>query len=272
MLIQDRIAIVSGASSGLGAACVQRFLERGARVVGLDLAPPRDDVPWIGAEAYTHILTNVTEAESVQSAVNQAVERFGRLEIAVCCAGVLHGERVVGREGPGSLDAFRRVLDINVCGTYNVVRCTAAAMMRNTVSESEPERGVIERGVPERGVPERGVPERGVIVMTSSIAAYDGQIGQAAYAASKGAVASMTLPMAREFGQHGIRVVSVAPGVFETPMMQAASEKVRQPLLAQSIFPKRFGFPREFADFVEQILQNSMLNGSTVRLDGALRM
>jgi NAD(P)-dependent dehydrogenase (short-subunit alcohol dehydrogenase family) len=216
------------------------------------LAPPRDDVPWIGAEAYTHILTNVTEAESVQSAVNQAVERFGRLEIAVCCAGVLHGERVVGREGPGSLDAFRRVLDINVCGTYNVVRCTAAAMMRNTVSESE--------------------PERGVIVMTSSIAAYDGQIGQAAYAASKGAVASMTLPMAREFGQHGIRVVSVAPGVFETPMMQAASEKVRQPLLAQSIFPKRFGFPREFADFVEQILQNSMLNGSTVRLDGALRM
>jgi NAD(P)-dependent dehydrogenase (short-subunit alcohol dehydrogenase family) len=257
MRIQDRIAIVSGASSGLGAACVQRFLERGARVVGLDLAPPRDDVPWIGAEAYTHILTNVTEAESVQSAVNQAVERFGRLEIAVCCAGVLHGERVVGREGPGSLDAFRRVLDINVCGTYNVVRCTAAAMMRNTVSESEPE---------------RGVPERGVIVMTSSIAAYDGQIGQAAYAASKGAVASMTLPMAREFGQHGIRVVSVAPGVFETPMMQAAAEKVRQPLLAQSIFPKRFGFPSEFADFVEQILQNSMLNGSTVRLDGALRM
>jgi len=180
------------------------------------------------------------------------VDRFGRLEIAVCCAGVLHGERVVGREGPGSLDAFRRVLDINVCGTFNVVRCTAAAMMRNTVSDSE--------------------PERGVIVMTSSIAAYDGQIGQASYAASKGAVASMTLPMAREFGPHGIRVVSVAPGVFETPMMQAASEKVRQPLLAMSVFPKRFGFPKEFADFVEQILQNPMLNGSTVRLDGALRM
>jgi 3-hydroxyacyl-CoA dehydrogenase/3-hydroxy-2-methylbutyryl-CoA dehydrogenase len=252
MQIQDRIALVSGASSGLGAACVQRLLERGARVVGLDLAPPRDDVPWLGAEAYTHILTNVTEAESVQSAVNQAVDRFGRLEIAVCCAGVLHGERVVGREGPGSLDAFRRVLDINVCGTFNVVRCTAAAMMRNTVSDSE--------------------PERGVIVMTSSIAAYDGQIGQASYAASKGAVASMTLPMAREFGPHGIRVVSVAPGVFETPMMQAASEKVRQPLLAMSVFPKRFGFPKEFADFVEQILQNPMLNGSTVRLDGALRM
>ena len=252
MQIQDRIALVSGASSGLGAACVQRLLERGARVVGLDLAPPRDDVPWLGAEAYTHILANVTEAESVQSAVNQVVDRFGRLEIAVCCAGVQHGERVVGREGPGSLDAFRRVLDINVCGTFNVVRCTAAAMMRNTVSDSE--------------------PERGVIVMTSSIAAYDGQIGQASYAASKGAVASMTLPMAREFGPHGIRVVSVAPGVFETPMMQAASEKVRQPLLAMSVFPKRFGFPKEFADFVEQILQNPMLNGSTVRLDGALRM
>lgn len=252
MRIQDRIALVSGASSGLGAACVQRLLERGARVVGLDLAPPRDDVTWSGSEAYTHMIVNVTEAEAVQSAVNQAVERLGRLEIAVCCAGVLHGERVVGRDGPGSLDAFRRVLDINVCGTYNVARCTAAAMMRNTVSDSE--------------------PERGVIIMTSSIAAYDGQIGQAAYAASKGAVASMTLPMAREFGPHGIRVVSVAPGVFETPMMQAASEKVRQPLLAMSVFPKRFGFPKEFADFVEQILQNPMLNGSTVRLDGGLRM
>jgi 3-hydroxyacyl-CoA dehydrogenase/3-hydroxy-2-methylbutyryl-CoA dehydrogenase len=252
MEMKGQIAIVTGASSGLGAACVQRFLERGAHVVGLDLAMPRPDVPWLNAESYKHVLTNVVEADSVQAAVHQTVENYGRLDIAVCCAGVLHGERVVGREGPSNLDAFRRVIDINVCGTYNVVRCAAAAMMRNSVSETQ--------------------PQRGVIVMTSSIAAYDGQIGQAAYSASKGAVASMTLPMAREFGPHGIRVVSVAPGVFETPMMQAASEKVRQPLLAQSIFPKRFGFPEEFADFVEQVIQNPMLNGSTVRLDGALRM
>lgn len=257
MQIQGRNAIVTGASSGLGAACVQILLERGAKVVGLDLAPPRPELPWLGLDTYTHILANVVEADSVQSAIHQAVAGLGRLDIAVCCAGVLHGERVVGREGPANLDAFRRVLDINVCGTFNVVRCTAAAMMQNSLSEADAE---------------RGSPERGVIVMTSSIAAYDGQVGQAAYAASKGAVASMTLPMAREFGQHGIRVVSVAPGVFETPMMQAASEKVRQPLLAQSVFPKRFGFPREFADFVEQIIQNPMLNGSTVRLDGALHM
>jgi NAD(P)-dependent dehydrogenase (short-subunit alcohol dehydrogenase family) len=228
------------------------LLERGAKVIGLDLAPPRPELPWIASDAYTHILTNVIEADSVQSAVHQAVEQRGRIDVAICCAGILHGERVVGREGPASLDAFRRVVEINVCGTFNVVRCTAAAMMRNQASEAE--------------------PERGVIVMTSSIAAYDGQIGQAAYSASKGAVAAMTLPMAREFGPHGIRVLSVAPGVFETPMMQAASEKVRQPLLAQSVFPKRFGFPSEFADFVEQILQNPMLNGTTVRLDGALHM
>lgn len=252
MHIEGRTAIVSGASSGLGAACVQRLIEQGARVVGLDLAPPREEAPWLGSNAYLHILTNVVEADSVQAAVSQAVERFGRVDIAVCCAGILHGERVVGREGPASLDAFRRVLEINVCGTFNVVRCAAAAMMRNPTT-----------------VPE---DERGVIVMTSSIAAYDGQVGQSAYAASKGAVASMTLPIAREFGPHGIRVVSVAPGVFETPMMQAASEKVRQPLLAQSVFPKRFGFPSEFADFVEQVLKNPMLNGSTVRLDGALHM
>lgn len=252
MQIQDRIAIVSGASSGLGAACVERLIEGGAKVVGLDLADPRSDVPWLNADAYTHRITNVTEADAVQAAIDLTVATHGRLDIAICCAGVLHGERVVGREGPANLDAFRRVLEINVCGTFNVVRCAAAAMMRNQASDDQ--------------------QEKGVIVMTSSIASYDGQVGQAAYAASKGAVAAMTLPMAREFGPHGIRVVSVAPGVFETPMMQAASEKVRQPLLAQSVFPKRFGLPSEFADFVEQILRNPMLNGSTVRLDGGLHM
>lgn len=252
MQISGRVAVVSGSSSGLGAACVHRLIARGAHVIGLDLAPPRNDVPWLDSPSYLHILTNVTEGDSVQSAMAQIAERFGKLEIAVCCAGVLHGERVVGREGPANLDAFRRVLDINVCGTFNVARCAAAAMMRNHPTDAE--------------------PERGVIAMTSSIAAFDGQVGQAAYAASKGAVAAMTLPMAREFGHHGIRVVSIAPGVFETPMMQAASEKVRQPLLAQSVFPKRFGFPDEFADFVEQVVTNSMLNGATLRLDGALHM
>jgi NAD(P)-dependent dehydrogenase (short-subunit alcohol dehydrogenase family) len=159
---------------------------------------------------------------------------------------------VVGRDGPANLAAFRRVLEINVIGTFNVIRFAAAAMMRNEVSQES--------------------MERGVIVMTSSIAAFDGQIGQCAYSASKGAVAAMTLPIARELGAYAIRVVSIAPGVFETPMMQAASEKVRQPLFEQTVFPKRFGLPSEYADLMEQIIANPMLNGSTLRLDGALRM
>jgi NAD(P)-dependent dehydrogenase (short-subunit alcohol dehydrogenase family) len=198
------------------------------------------------------VVANVVDGESVQAAHDRAIDRFGHIDIAICCAGVLHGERLVGREGPAKLDAFRRVLEINVIGTFNVIRFSAAAMMRNELTEES--------------------SERGVIVMTSSIAAFDGQIGQSAYSASKGAVASMTLPIARELGAYGIRVVSIAPGVFETPMMQGASEKVRQPLLEQTVFPKRFGLPHEYAELMEQVIANPMLNGTTIRLDGALHM
>jgi NAD(P)-dependent dehydrogenase (short-subunit alcohol dehydrogenase family) len=164
----------------------------------------------------------------------------------------LHGERLLGRDGPASLEAFRRVVDINVCGTFNIVRLAAESMAKGEATQPD--------------------GERGVIVMTSSIAAFDGQIGQAAYAASKGAVAAMTLPLARELGRFGIRVVSIAPGVFETPMMHSASEKVRQPLLEDSVFPKRFGYPEEFAATVQQIFENPMLNGTVLRLDAGLRM
>ncbi|MCU0708697.1 MAG: SDR family NAD(P)-dependent oxidoreductase [Pirellula sp.] len=252
MKIEGKVAIVSGASSGLGQACAQRLIARGCRVVGLDIAAPRWTPTTGSHDSFTSVVANVVDGESVQAAHDRAIDRFGHIDIAICCAGVLHGERLVGREGPAKLDAFRRVLEINVIGTFNVIRFSAAAMMRNELTEES--------------------SERGVIVMTSSIAAFDGQIGQSAYSASKGAVASMTLPIARELGAYGIRVVSIAPGVFETPMMQGASEKVRQPLLEQTVFPKRFGLPHEYAELMEQVIANPMLNGTTIRLDGALHM
>jgi NAD(P)-dependent dehydrogenase (short-subunit alcohol dehydrogenase family) len=197
------------------------------------------------------VRTDVTSEADVRAAIAAGGERFGPLRGAVACAGVLHAERVLGRSGVASLDEFRRVIDINLNGTFNIVRLAA-----ESIAKSEPQEGGL----------------RGVVVMTSSVSAFDGQVGQTSYAASKGGVASLTLPLAREFGQHGIRVVSVAPGVFETPMMQAAPDKVRQSLVDQIPFPKRFGQPQEFADFVCHIFENNMLNGCVLRLDGAVRM
>jgi NAD(P)-dependent dehydrogenase (short-subunit alcohol dehydrogenase family) len=257
MNIAGKTILVTGSSSGLGAACAQRLLEQGANVVGLDrTAEPSWLSTWSGPSLwqarYWHAQGDVTEEASVQSIVMRGIEKFGELSGAVCCAGILHGERVVGKDALASLDAFRKVIDVNLVGTFNVVRFAAQAIGNSTPQEPD--------------------SERGVIVMTSSIAAFDGQVGQCAYSASKGAVAAMTLPMAREFGRLGIRVVSIAPGVFDTPMMQAASDKVRGPLLDASVFPKRFGLPEEFAALVQTVFENSMLNGTVLRLDGALRM
>lgn len=246
--LKDRTVLVTGSSSGLGLACAQRLLSLGAKVVGFDLS---DSATALAANAnYLHSKGSVTDSAAVCAAIESATQ-FGGLSGAVCCAGILHGERVVGRDGPANLESFRKVIEVNLIGTFNVVRLSAEA---------------ISKGQPDAD------GERGVIVTTSSIAAYDGQIGQAAYAASKGAVASMTLPIARELAKLGIRLVSIAPGVFETPMMQAASDKVRQPLLDQTPFPKRFGKPDEFAAMVQTIFENAMLNGSVIRLDAALRM
>jgi NAD(P)-dependent dehydrogenase (short-subunit alcohol dehydrogenase family) len=194
---------------------------------------------------------DVCSAQSVQSAIHLACDRFGRLDGAIHCAGVLAAGRVVGREGPHDLDVFRRVIEVNLVGSFNVARLTAASMQENPPGEDG---------------------ERGVIIFTSSVAAFEGQIGQAAYAASKGGVASLVLPMARELGKLGIRVMAIAPGVFDTPMMQAAPAAVRKSLEDQIPFPPRFGDPSEFADLVLHILQNPLLNGTTIRLDGALRM
>jgi NAD(P)-dependent dehydrogenase (short-subunit alcohol dehydrogenase family) len=247
MQIDSAAILVTGGSSGLGAACVEMLAQRGAKVIVADLAPPRSQLP----ERAIFVETNVTSESDMRAAIAAGVERFGPLRGAVACAGVLHAERVLGRNGVASLDEFRRVIDINLNGTFNMVRLAA-----ESIAKSEPQ--------------EDGL--RGVVVMTSSVSAFDGQIGQASYAASKGGVASLTLPLAREFAQHGIRVVSIAPGVFETPMMQAAPDKVRQSLVDQIPFPKRFGQPQEFAEFVCHIFENNMLNGCVLRLDGAVRM
>jgi NAD(P)-dependent dehydrogenase (short-subunit alcohol dehydrogenase family) len=251
MHIDGSTILVTGGSSGLGAACVELLSGRGARVIVADLAAPRADVDQKVSERVLFVRTDVTSEADIRAAISAGEERFGSLRGVVACAGVLHGERVLGREGVASFEAFRRVIDINLNGTFNTVRLAAEAIGR-----SEPR--------------EDGL--RGVIVMTSSVSAFDGQIGQAAYAASKGGVASLTLPLARELGQHGIRVVSIAPGVFDTPMMQAAPDKVRQSLSEQIPFPKRLGQPSEFAALVCHAFENNMLNGCILRLDGAIRM
>jgi NAD(P)-dependent dehydrogenase (short-subunit alcohol dehydrogenase family) len=252
MKVSGQVVLVTGASSGLGAATAKRLLESGARVVGVDLRAADPVVSGDHIDQYLHLSGDVTDEPAMKSIVEQSLDRFGELSAVVCCAGVLHGERILGRDGPCSLQSFRRVMEVNLVGTFNTIRLACPAIARAS-SRDEREDG-------------------GLVVMTASVAAYEGQIGQAAYSASKGAIASMVLPLARELGKHKIRVIAVAPGVFETPMMQAASEKVRQPLLEQSIFPRRFGKPEEFAAMVEHVFENQMLNGCVLRLDGALRM
>ena len=252
MRIDGSTILVSGGSSGLGNACALLFLRMGAKVILMDIAAPEESMLATAVGKCIYVRADVTKEADVSFAVSEGVRQFGALTGAVICAGVLHSERTLGRDGPASLEAFRRVIEINLIGTFNVLRLSAEAIAKNEIEEP--------------------VSERGVIVMTSSIAAFDGQIGQSAYAASKGGVASMTLPIARELGRVGIRVVSIAPGVFETPMMEVAPDKVRQSLLDETAFPKRFGDPAEFASAVQHVMENPMFNGCTLRLDAGLRM
>ncbi|TWU25402.1 2,5-dichloro-2,5-cyclohexadiene-1,4-diol dehydrogenase [Novipirellula galeiformis] len=251
MQIDQSHLLVTGGSSGLGAACVRSLARQGARVTVADLASPREEVQKELGDRVLYVRTDVTSEADMQAAITAGEAAFGSLRGVVACAGVLHAERLLPREGVASLDAFRRAVDINLNGTFNTMRLAAEA-----ISRSEPDTD----------------GERGVMVMTSSVAAFEGQVGQAAYAASKGAVASLTLPLARELSQHGIRVVSIAPGIFDTPMMQAAPDKVRQSLIDQTLFPKRLGEPDDFASLVTHVFNNAMLNGCTLRLDGAVRM
>jgi NAD(P)-dependent dehydrogenase (short-subunit alcohol dehydrogenase family) len=251
MQLEGRTFLVAGGSSGLGAGCVRRLSRRGARVVIADIDERGAALAAELGELSVFSSADVTDPAGITRAIELARDRFGGLHGAIVCAGILRAEKVLSRDGVASLDGFRRVVEVNLVGTFNVVRLAAEAI---------------------RSAPESEDGERGVIVTTSSIAAFESQIGQAAYAASKGGVASMTLPIARELARFGIRVVSIAPGVFETPMMAGVSDDVRRSLAEQSPFPPRFGHPDEFAGLVEHILENRMLNGTVLRLDGAMRM
>jgi NAD(P)-dependent dehydrogenase (short-subunit alcohol dehydrogenase family) len=252
MQISGQTFLITGAASGLGAATARRLVAAGANVVLADLSAAAGAAlaGELGEQAL-FVATDVTAEDSARAAVAAAAARFGVLQGLLNCAGILGAARIVGRDGLHDLGLFQKVIQVNLIGTFNMLRLAAGAMAQNTPNADG---------------------ERGVIINTSSVAAFEGQIGQAAYAASKGGVAALTLPAARELARAGIRVVAIAPGVFETAMMQAAPDKVRQALADEAVFPPRFGRAAEFAQLVQQIVENPMLNGCTIRLDGAVRM
>jgi len=252
MRIDGRTFLVSGGASGLGEAAARMLVGAGGHVVILDVndeAGPRAAAE-LGDRA-RFAKADVSRAEDVERAVDTAREAFGGVHGAVNAAGVLFPEKVLGKKGPHRLETFEKTVRVNLIGTFNVIRLAAAAMATGDPSESG---------------------ERGVLVCTASVAAYDGQIGQAAYAASKGGVVSLTLPVARELARHGIRIATIAPGIFDTPMLAGLSDEARASLGAQVPFPSRLGAPAEYAALVRHIIENEMLNGEVIRLDGALRM
>jgi NAD(P)-dependent dehydrogenase (short-subunit alcohol dehydrogenase family) len=253
MHIDGTGALVVGGASGLGEATARALHEQGARVVVADLDATRGEAlaNELGGRA-RFVRADVTDEEELQQAVAAAAEAAGGLRICVTCAGIGHAERLVRSRGPHRLDSFEKVVAINLVGTFNVLRLAGAAMLAND--------------------PAGGDGERGVCIATASIAAYDGQVGQVAYAASKGAVAAMTLPAARELAGSGIRVCSIAPGLFDTPLLAGLPAEARAGLAASTPFPQRLGRPEEFARLACEIVRNTMLNGEVVRLDGALRM
>lgn len=250
MEIERQAAIVTGGASGLGRATAEALRGAGAQVAILDLGGERvaaaaDELGALG------LICDVTDGAAAERAVGSAREAHGPARILVCCAGVATGGRIVGKDGPMPLEDFEVAVRVNLVGTFNLLRLAAAQM-----TDLQP----LTTG------------ERGVIVLTASIAAYEGQLGQAAYAASKAGVTGLVLPAAREFARHGIRVVGIAPGLFETPMMAGLPADVQASLSKDVPFPPRLGLPAEFADLVEHVVQNPMLNGTTLRLDAALRL
>jgi NAD(P)-dependent dehydrogenase (short-subunit alcohol dehydrogenase family) len=250
MDLKDTGVLVAGGASGLGAATARALAERGARVAIADLneeaaSALADEVGGVAFRA------DVTDEHGVKAAVDGVVEAFGGLRFAVSCAGIGWAERTVGKNGAANLQPFETVIRVNLIGTFNVLRLSAAAMAQNEPGEDG---------------------ERGAVVMTASIAAYDGQIGQTAYSASKGGIVGLTLPAARDLARLGIRVCTIAPGTFDTPLLAALPEPAREALGQQVPFPSRLGDPQEFAALACHIAENRMLNGETIRLDGALRM
>jgi NAD(P)-dependent dehydrogenase (short-subunit alcohol dehydrogenase family) len=250
MQIKDSTFIVTGGASGLGAGTVRRLAAAGAKVVIADVGDGSALAQELG-KSTRYLKTDVTSESDAKAAVALALGEFGGLQGLINCAGIAVGEKVVGREGPHQMASFQRAITVNLIGTFNMIRIAAEAMSKGTANAGG---------------------ERGVIVNTASVAAFDGQIGQAAYSASKGGVVGMTLPIARELARFGIRVVTIAPGIFETPMMKGMSQELQDSLGRMVPFPPRLGRADEYAALVGHIVENEMLNGETIRLDGAIRM
>ena len=252
MQIENKVFIVTGGASGLGAATAEMLVQAGAKVMLVDMNADAvaAQARTLGAQA-SSVVADISQSEAAQVAVDATVAQFGGVNGLINCAGIVRGEKILGKKGPHALDSFSQVINVNLIGSFNMLRLAAAAMAE-TPADAE--------------------GERGVIINTASVAAFDGQIGQAAYAASKGAIASLTLPAARELARYGVRVMTIAPGIFETPMMAGMTPEVRESLAAGVPFPARLGKPAEYASLVRHIIENSMLNGEVIRLDGALRM
>ncbi|MCP4138459.1 MAG: SDR family NAD(P)-dependent oxidoreductase [bacterium] len=252
MDIQNITAIVSGGASGLGEASVRQLVAGGAKVGILDMDAEKGEK--LAAELGDSVLffqTNITEEEPVTTAIDKTCEKFGTIHAVINCAGISDPVKVIGKKGIMPMEKFNRVVNVNLMGTMNVIRLAAAKLFENAPNDQG---------------------ERGVIINTASIAAFEGQLGQAAYAASKAAIVGLTLPLAREFADIGIRVVTIAPGLFKTPMMEGLPEKVQTALGEMVPFPRRLGHPVEFANMAMEIVRNPMINGETIRLDAALRM
>ncbi len=252
MILRDKVAVVTGGASGLGEATVRRFLDEGARVAILDRPGSRGtEVAASAPDRALFVPADVTSADAVAQAISETVTKLGPLSVAVSCAGTGAAMRTLTKEGPMPLDVFEMVIRVNLIGTFNVIRLAAAEMAKNAPDEGG---------------------ERGVLINTASIAAFDGQIGQVAYSASKGGVVGMTLPIARDLASLGIRCVTIAPGTFDTPMLAMLPDEARAALAAGIPFPRRLGNPAEYAALAAHVVANPMLNGETIRLDGALRM
>ena len=252
MQVKDKVFVVTGGGSGLGAATARGLVEAGARVVLADLNRAAGEAlaSELGAGAL-FVETDVTSEASAVNVIQAAISAFGGVHGLVNCAGVAPAEKVVGKEGPHRLESFAKVININLVGTFNMIRLAAAEMMKNTPDDNG---------------------ERGVIDNTASVAAYEGQLGQAAYAASKGGIVALTLPVARELARSGIRCVTIAPGIMETPMLLGMPPEVQDSLNKMVPFPVRMGKPAEYAALVRHIAENAYLNGEVIRLDGAIRM
>lgn len=252
MQIENKVFLVTGGASGLGAATAEMLVAAGAKVMLVDMNAEAvaAQAERLGAQS---VVADISNEAAAEAAVQATVKAFGGLNGLVNCAGIVRGEKILGKNGPHLLANFSQVINVNLIGSFNMLRLAAAA-----IAETETEADAD--------------GERGVIINTASAAAYDGQIGQAAYAASKGAIVSLTLPAARELARFGIRVMTIAPGIFETPMMAGMTPEVRASLAAGVPFPPRLGKPSEYAGLVRHIIENSMLNGEVIRLDGALRM